>query len=202
MWWQTVKTGVPALNQALLSFPTLWFKLCWALLGFVKLWYALGALINSWQSAQNFWTVQKNLALLPNVTLYSKLSHDLLRPCRFNQALLRFACRFKAPPKRRWCELSITCTKGGDDIEHILIKKYVTYSVVWNGTAVQYDMWDLNDDIFLGFVRQSYGVVRFHRVARLPQQQICSFSLWFLCDLMKTYDGCKAAARHVRCMYD
>ena len=50
-WWQTVKTGVPALNQALLSFPTLWVKLCWALLRFVKLWYALGALINSWQSA-------------------------------------------------------------------------------------------------------------------------------------------------------
>ena len=64
-WWQTVKTGVPALNQALLSFPTLWVKLCWTLLRFVKLWYALGALINSWQSAQNFWTVQKNLALLP-----------------------------------------------------------------------------------------------------------------------------------------
>ena len=37
-----------------LSFPTLWVKLCWTLLRFVKLWYALGALINSWQSAPNF----------------------------------------------------------------------------------------------------------------------------------------------------
>lgn len=53
-WWQTMKTWVPALNQALLSFPTHWVKLCWDLLRFVKLWYALGALINSWQSVQNF----------------------------------------------------------------------------------------------------------------------------------------------------
>ena len=95
-WWQTVKTGVPALNQALLSFTTLWVKLCWALLRFAKHWYALGALINSWQSAQNFWTVQKNLALLPNVPLYSNLSHDLLRPCRFIQALLRFGAALHA----------------------------------------------------------------------------------------------------------
>ena len=87
-WWQTVETGVPALNQALLSFPTLWVQLCWVLLRSVELWYALGALINWWQSAQTFWTVQKFLALLPNVQL-QKLSHDLLRPCRFNQALLR-----------------------------------------------------------------------------------------------------------------
>ena len=76
------------------------YALSQALLSFVKLWYALGALINSWQSAQSFWTVQKSLALLPNVPLYSKLSHDLLRPCRFNQALLRFGAALHAALKR------------------------------------------------------------------------------------------------------
>ena len=32
--------------------------------------------------------------------LYSKLSHDLLRPCRFDQALLRFGPALHAALKR------------------------------------------------------------------------------------------------------
>ena len=37
---------------------------------------------------------------MPNVQLYYKLSHDLLRPRRFNQALLRFGAALHAALKR------------------------------------------------------------------------------------------------------
>ena len=33
-WWQTVKTGVPALNQAFLHFESSFAELCYALLSF------------------------------------------------------------------------------------------------------------------------------------------------------------------------
>ena len=59
---------------------------------------------------------------------------------------------------------------------------------------------------FLGFMPQSFGVLRYHRVEKAAattktKLSICSFALRFLYDLIKTQDGCKAAARQTISLY-
>jgi len=100
-WRKTVKTEGPRFEP---RFPTLWVKLCGALLSFVKHWYALGALDQFVTERPKF---LNSLKFFGDLAECPALLQGLLRSWRFYQALLRFstlwcrfACRFKAPSKR------------------------------------------------------------------------------------------------------
>ena len=63
------------------------------------------------------------MALLPNVPLYSKLYHDVLRPWRFNQALSRFGAALHAALKRHQSAVGVNLPKKK-------IRNFVTYNVI------------------------------------------------------------------------
>ena len=122
-------SGFHDLIHALLRIPTLLIKLCCALLRFPELSYALCAFSQ---------IVTKRLKILNSLKFFGALAacnalyHALRRYRRFDEALLRFltlrcrfARRFKAPSKRRWCELGI---RKRIYILHVFILKKKVFS--------------------------------------------------------------------------